>query len=237
MFKEAAYFIGGTTTQAVLKAYPEAVEMIARALPVINSVDVLLRLQEQYPESWELCADSPFPVAVSFTEEVEAVVGRPMYDIAGLAEHHIDGGAIFSLNIRTGSPRKDVIETVMHEMAHVRDMLSGRFHIDAVNLKVTWDGVVYDAYPLPALDLEQLNGNARYKAQSVVAFAKYFAQPWERSANEGLWGKEFPQVKELVSTYGTTWKPEWDAHEEEILTTMYNFKVSLYEAVKFLLER
>lgn len=236
MFREAEYFVGGTTTQAVLKAWPEAIEVMTKAFPVINTVDVLMRLQEQYPESWELCADAEFPVAVSFTEEVEAIVGRPLYDIGGLTEHHIDGGAIFSLNLRSGSSQKDVLETVKHELAHARDIASGRLIIDAVSLKVIWDGIVYDAYPLPALDVERLK-EPRYKAESIVAFAKYFSQPWEHSANEGLWGKEFPQVRELVATYGTTWKPEWNAHEEEILTTMYNFKVSLYEAVKFLLER
>lgn len=236
MFKEAEYFIGGCTSQAILAKYPEVEEQMKRALPVINTVDVLMRLQESYPEAWEMCADAVFPVAVSFTEEIEAIVGRQLYDISGIAESHIDGGTIFSISVRSGSSQKEVIETVMHEMAHARDMVSGRLHIDAMNLKITWDGVVYDGYPLPQLDAHELKTNPRYKAQFIAALAKYFAQPWELSANEGLWGKEFAGVCELIATYGTTWKPEWDAHEEEIITTMYNFKVSLYEAVHFLLE-
>lgn len=236
MFREAEYFVGGTTNQAVLKKYPDAIEMMAKVFPVINSVEVLLRLQEQYPEAWALCADAEFAVAVSFTEEVEAIVGRRLYDIAGLAEHHLDGGAIFSLNLRSGSAQKDVLETVQHELAHARDMASGRLSVNAETLKVTWEGVVYDAYPLPARD-DELAKSPRYNAQTIVSFARYFAQPWEASANEGLWGKEFPHVKEMIATYGTTWKAEWDAHEEEIVTTMCNFKVSLYEAVTFLLGR
>ena len=63
MFKEAEYFIGGCTSQAILAKYPEVEEQMKRALPVINTVDVLLRLQESYPEAWEMCADAVFPVA------------------------------------------------------------------------------------------------------------------------------------------------------------------------------
>ena len=237
MFREPEYFLGGESTSAVLATVPGSETLMRNAFPLINNVDVLMRLQEQFPEAWEICADAPIAVAVSFAEEIEQLTGRPMYDISGLAEHHVDGGAVISLSVRSDSEPSDVVEVIKHELAHANDMATGRLRIDATNLKITWDGVVYDGIALPALDVESMKRDARVKAQAIVSLAKYFSQPWELSANEGLWGKEFKHVRELVTTHGTTWKSEWNAYEEEIVSTMSNFKVSLHEAVRFLLER
>lgn len=237
MFREPEYFMGGTTAQAVVARNPEAEAMMRSAFPHINSVDVLLRLQEQFSEAWEICADTPIPVAVTFVEDIERLTGRPCYDIGGLAEHHVDGGAIVSLTMRGNSEPHQVVEVIKHELAHAKDIASGRLCIDATNLKITWEGTVYDGIPLPELNPTALKNDSRAKAQGIVALAKYFSQPWELSANEGLWGKEFTHVCELIEAHGTTWKPEWNAYEEEIVSTMSNFKVSLYEAVRFLLER
>jgi hypothetical protein len=237
MFREPEYFLGGESARVVLTTVPGSETLMRNAFPLINSVDVLLRLQEQFPEAWEICADTPIPVAVSFAEEIEQLTGRTMYDVSGIAEHHEDGGAVISLSVRSDSEPRDVVEVIKHELAHANDIATGRLRIDAASLKITWEGEVYEGIALPALDVEAMRRDARAKALAIVAFAKYFSQPWELSANEGLWGKEFKHVRELVATHGTTWKPEWNAYEEEIVSTMSNFKVSLHEAVRFLLER
>lgn len=236
MFREPEYFLGGESARAVLATVPGSEVLMRKAFPLINSVDVLLRLQEQFPEAWEICADTPIPVAVSFVEEMEQLTNRPMYDIAGVAEHHVDGGAVVSLSMRSNSEPRDVVEVIQHELAHAKDIASGRLRIEATTLKITWEGVTYDGIALPALNVDEMKRDARAKAQAIISLAKYFSQPWELSANEGLWGKEFKHVRELVAAHGTTWKPEWNAYESEIVSTMSNFNVSLHEAVRFLLE-
>ncbi len=236
MFREPEYFLGGESARAVLATIPGSEALMRNAFPLINNVDVLLRLQEQFPEAWEICADTPISVAVSFAEEIEQLTGRPMYDISGIAEHHVDGGAVISLSLRSNSTPHDVVEVIQHELAHAKDIASGRLRIEATTLKITWEGVTYDGIALPELHFDEMKRDARAKALGIVALAKYFSQPWELSANEGLWGKEFKHVRELVAAHGTTWKPEWNAYESEIVSTMSNFNVSLHEAVRFLLE-
>lgn len=229
MFPVGTYFMSGLTSKKALKDHPDLRHAIHLTNLVTNSPATLQLFMELYPTAWAMAADMSIGVGVSFFEDLEEVLppGTP-YSMVAIAEERDDASVQIQLTVGQYHTDEAVCELLLHEYRHVEDYLSGRLSIDVETGVVVWDGVEYQGIILP-----QKADTLVEQATFFTTLARYFAQPWEARANEGLWGKEFPTVRDLIDDYGTTWPA--GLVEQEVIDYITEHNVTLYRAIKALL--
>lgn len=229
MFPVGTYFMSGLTSKKALRDLPDLKHAIHITNLMTNSPETLIRFMDLYPNAWAMAADMSIGVGVSFFEDLEEVLPPgTLYTMVGIAEERDDSMMQIQLTVSQDHSDEAVCELLLHEYRHVEDYLSGRLSIDVETGVVTWDGVEHQAIVLPN-KADTLVEQATFS----TTLARYFAQPWEARANEGLWGKEFPTVRDLIDDYGTTWPA--GLVEQEVIDYIVEHKVTLYRAIKALL--
>jgi len=229
MFPVGTYFMSGLSSKKAIRDLPDLTHTIHIANLMTNSPEALERFMDLYPNAWAMAADMSIGVGVSFFEDLAEILppGIP-YNMMAMAEQRDD--TLMQIQLTVGQDHTDeaVCEILLHEYRHVEDYVSGRLSMDVETGIITWDGVEHQVIVLP-MKTDTLVEQATF----FTTMARYFAQPWEARANEGLWGKEFPTVRDLIDDYGTTWPA--GLVEQEVIDYIVEHKVTLYRAIKALL--
>lgn len=171
---------------------------------------------------WDAAVAADYPVCFVATE---------LY-CAGFAlecDSEFDGKPSIVLFIDQEVSFNDIEVCWMHENVHLNQLRSK--HLVLAQGMCYWKGTEYDLLELPPIDYSE--GDALFGEQ-VLTVLKYYAQPWEIEAQEGLWNtrnRTFLLAKLLIDKYGTCWKNEWNVEYRRELINRYGLKYAFRDLV------
>lgn len=118
----------------------------------------------------------------------------PLMDgkIYGMTFHDWNKSPMIVLYIGSGMNGNKIKATWLHECVHAKQMREGRMEVDHINGKMIWEGVSYEGITFDQWSPIDDIGILAQKLEMM----RYYAQPWEFEANEGLWEFILPEFAE-----------------------------------------
>lgn len=131
------------------------------------------------------------PVAIVDCRD-DDMMDRKIY---GMTFHTTDLKPMIVIYIGSGISDKVIRATWKHEAVHAKQIREGRLEVDHIKNKMIWEGVEYDGVVLDHwLPIDEV-GELAYKLE----YMRYYSQPWEFEANEGIWHILTPEFSENYS--------------------------------------